>query len=128
MATYCIICGERRPGVPIRDDRVLNAMRWFKRNVTRDERGNSLVVCRDDYSAYMKKRGRYTSRQALYIAVGVIFAALGLLVRFSLSTFAISIAVLAALYLLSLINYTPALSIAASGKDAKTRRKQQHKQ
>jgi hypothetical protein len=105
------MCGKQRVGIPIRDDRILESMRWIKRNVTKNEKGNMLVVCKEDYPAYKKRRDKYTSRQALYIAIGVIFMILGLVVSISVSTVLLSILIIAALYLLSLINYTPALRL-----------------
>lgn len=111
MATYCIICGERKDGIEIKNDRVLEAIRWFKRNITRNEKGNKLVVCRADYETYKKKREKYTSRQALYVGIGVVFLILGLIISFSAQAVIMAIIVLLALYLMSLLNYTPALNL-----------------
>ena len=119
MATYCIICAKQKNGIAIKDDHVLDALHWFKKNVTKNEKGNRLVVCKEDYSAYKKKRDKYTSRQALYVAIGAIFMILGLVASVSLSTVALGILVIAVLYLLSLINYTPALDIKKDDKDEK---------
>ncbi len=127
MATYCIICGKQKNGIAIKDDRILDALRWFKKNVTRDEKGNKLVVCKEDYPAYRKRRDKYTSRQTLYVAIGVIFMILGLAASLSLSTLALGVLVIAVLYLLSLINYIPALDIKKEDKDVKEG-KTKHKQ
>jgi len=124
MATYCIICGKQTSGIPVRNDHVLDAMRMFKRNVTKNEQGNRLVVCKADYPAYKKKRDKYTSRQALYIAVGILFMIFGLLVSISLTSVFLSLLVIAVLYLISLINYTPALDIRKDGIEGKTEHKQ----
>ena len=124
MATYCIICGKQANGIPVKNDHVLDALRLFKRKVTRNEQGNKLVVCKADYQVYKKKRDKYTSRQTLYIAVGVIFMILGLLVSVSVSTIAISILVIAVLYLISLINYTPALDTGKDRIEGKIKHKQ----
>ncbi len=124
MAIYCIICGKQKRGLPVKNDHVLEALRLFKRNITRNEQGNKLVVCKEDYLAYKKKREKYTSRQTLYIAIGVIFMILGLLVSISLSTILLSIFVIAVLYTLSLINYTPALDIKTDEKEGKIKHKQ----
>jgi hypothetical protein len=111
------MCGKQRNGIGVKEDRLLGLMRWFKRNVTRDEKRNRLVVCRECYPAHKKKRDRYTSRQALYLAVGAIFAVLGLAMSFNGSTLTLSVLLIAALYILSLLNYTPALSIKPGAED-----------
>ncbi|MDE1856607.1 MAG: hypothetical protein KGH98_00820 [Candidatus Micrarchaeota archaeon] len=71
----CIICGEKRNGLPVKEDFVIGAIRWFKRNVTRNERGYRLVVCKDCYKEYHKSRAVFERRQMAYIALGVIFTA-----------------------------------------------------
>lgn len=109
MATYCIICGKKKKGVAVTEDRVLQLLRWFKGNVTHDLKGNSLVVCNEDLEAYKKKRDHFNSRQKIYLALGVIFAILGLIASFSLKSITVSALVIIALYLISLINYTPGL-------------------
>ena len=109
MATYCIICGKKKKGVAVTEDRVLRLLRWFKGNVTHDLKGNSLVVCDEDLEAYKKKRDHFNSRQKIYLALGVIFAILGLIASFSLKSITVSALVIVALYLISLINYTPGL-------------------
>ncbi len=109
MATYCIICGKKKKGVAVTEDRVLRLLRWFKGNVTHDLKGNSLVVCNEDLEAYKKKRDHFNSRQKIYLALGVIFAILGLIASFSLKSITVSALVIIALYLISLINYTPGL-------------------
>lgn len=108
---YCIMCGKQRNGIEIKSDRVLEAIRWFKRNVTKDEKRNTLVVCKECYSTYKKNRDRYTSRQALYAILGFLFAVFSLLLSPQLTTVLLCIIIFAVLYLLSLLNYTPALSI-----------------
>ncbi|MHB1830046.1 MAG: hypothetical protein ACYCO0_01505 [Candidatus Micrarchaeaceae archaeon] len=117
-ATYCIICGKQKHGIPIKNDRVLEAIRWFKRNVTKNEKGNNLAICRECYPEYRKRRDRYTSRQAIYVIMGVIFLILGAAIQFKASTVMVGILLLIALYGLSLLNYTPALSIKDAGKRA----------
>ncbi len=117
-ATYCIICGKQKQGIPIKDDRVLEAIRWFKRNVTHNEKGNRLAICRECYPEYRKRRDRYTSRQAIYVILGAIFLVLGAAIRLTAQTVMVGILLLIALYGLSLLNYTPALSIKDAAKPA----------
>ncbi len=123
MPTYCIMCGKRKTGIAIKDDRVLQFLRWFKGNVTHSLQGNSLVVCGDDMEAYKKKRDRFTSRKNLYLALGFIFAILGLIISININTIALSALVIAALYLISLVNYTPGL-VMDQKKPAKIKHKQ----
>lgn len=117
------MCGKRKNGIAIRDDRVLQFLRWFKGNVTHSLRGNDLVVCSEDMEEYKKKRDRFTSRKNLYVAMGVIFAILGLIISISINTIFLSILVIVALYLISLVNYTPGLAT-----DQKKTAKIKHKQ
>jgi hypothetical protein len=117
------MCGKRKNGIAIRDDRVLQSLRWFKGNVTHSLQGNDLVVCSEDMEEYKKKRDRFTSRKNLYVALGVIFAILGLIISISINTILLSVLVIAALYLISLVNYTPGLAT-----DQKKTAKIKHKQ
>lgn len=123
--TYCIICGKKKAGIPVEEDRVIYAIRWFKRNVTRNEQGNSLVVCKEDYATYKKNRDRFVSRRMIYVGIGVIFLVLGLLVSFSLGALAMGIIVIAALYLMSLLNYMPKLKYEET-KAGVARKARQH--
>jgi nitrogen fixation/metabolism regulation signal transduction histidine kinase len=110
--TRCMYCGENKDGLEIRDDYVLYTMRWVKRNITRNERGYRIVVCKEDYPKYAKARKRYEGRQKIYIALGLIFAVLVILAgRSALSVF-YAIVVLVFVYLFSLLTYVPALSTA----------------
>lgn len=109
--TVCIMCGAERPGIPVKGDMVLDAIRWFKRNVTRNAKDNLLVVCKDDWPRYNKARKRFMTRRAIYVALGVLFVILVNAVAFTLSTFALTLLVLAFFYLLSLFNYIPALDL-----------------
>ena len=111
MATYCIICGNKRNGIPIRNDYVLEVMRWFKRNVTKDEKGNRLVVCKECYPKYKKNMDRFNSRQAIYMVLAGLFFIFTILTAPILQAVSLSIMVFIALYLLSLLNYTPGLQI-----------------
>ena len=107
--SYCIICGNMKNGIAVREDYVIGAIRAFKRNVTKNEQGNRLVVCRGCYPEYKKKRDRFGSRQAIYIALGVLFAVFTMVISFSVGALVIAVAVIAVLYLFSLFSYIPAL-------------------
>lgn len=120
----CIICGKEKPGIPVKEDWVLRAIRWFKTNVTRDAKENTLVVCKEDWTTYKKARKKFTTRRAIYIALGVLFVILGNIVSLSVATFLLTVGVLLLFYFLSLFNYTPDVEIrTAEGKGkAATRR------
>ena len=110
--SYCIICGNRKEGLVVKNDFVIEAIRAFKRNVTKNEKGNRLVVCRGCYAQYKKRRDRFSSRQVMYVALGVLFGIFSLLISFTLVSLTLTIIVIAVLYALSLLNYTPALEVA----------------
>lgn len=109
--SYCMMCGNERKGIPIQEDRVIGAVRWFKRNVTKDEKGNRLVVCKDCYAEYKKKRGAYESRQRLYLALGAAFFLISVVVSPHPATVLIASAVLAGVCLLSLLSYIPKIAL-----------------
>jgi len=109
--SYCMMCGKEKKGIAVREDHVLGALRWFKRNVTRDEKGNRIVVCRDCYSEYKKRRGTYESRQKLYLALGVMFVVVSLLLSPKPLTVLVSALVLAMVYLFSLMSYVPKIGV-----------------
>ncbi len=109
--SYCIICGNEREGIEIREDHVIKAVKWFKTNITKNEKNNRLVVCRECYPKYEKARRRYQSRRITYTVLGIIFAAISLIVSPRLETLAMAVLVIALLYALSYLSYTPQLSI-----------------
>jgi hypothetical protein len=112
----CIICGENKPGIRIKEDTVIRSIKWIKRNITKNEKNNTLVVCRGCYPKYSKERSKYTSRQVLYIALGILFAIFSLLLNPAPLTLLIAAMVLLFFYGLSLLNYSPALDVQKKGK------------
>ena len=108
--TYCMICGKEKGGIAVEEDYVLGAIRWFKSNVTRNEKGNRLVVCRDCYAQYKKERKRHESRQVVYAVLGVLFFVVSVAMFPRATTVAVSIGVCALLYLFSLMSYVPRVS------------------
>jgi hypothetical protein len=109
--TYCVVCAKQRKGIEVDDDAVLESIRWIKKNITKNEKGNRIVVCRDCYSAYKASRSRYEGRQRIYVALGVLFAVLSLFISPALSTLGVSVGILTMMVLLSLLSYTPKISI-----------------
>ncbi len=107
----CIICGQQKPGLTVKDDFVLDSIRWIKRNITKNEKGYTLVVCKEDYKKYLKERNKYIRRQIFYIAVGIIFAALLIIDARSIGAVLFGLAIILLLYLLSLLSYIPAVEL-----------------
>lgn len=112
----CIICGEKKRGIRVREDWMINLIRWFKRNVTRSEKGYGLVVCKEDYQRYYKMRKRFESRRALYLALGIVFTLLMLFVSQNrLTAIVYGVIVILFFYLLAHLNYMPALEMPKGG-------------
>jgi hypothetical protein len=109
----CIMCGEEKNGLDVREDRVIGAMRWVKRNITKNAKNYHMVVCKDDFLKYKKRREGYERKQIIYIAIGVLFLALLLLFANGryLGAIFYGLCIILFMYLLSLISYIPALEI-----------------
>jgi len=113
----CIICGEKRPGLEVRNDHILESIRWFKRNVTKNEKGYHLIVCKECYRTYKKARDSYVRRQVLYTILGIVFAAF--ITVFSanrLEALLMGLGIIIFLYMLSLASYMPDI-ISSSNKE-----------
>lgn len=108
----CIICGEQKTGLEVSQDAVIEAIRWFKKNVTKNEKGYALVVCKQCYPKYASERKRFQRRQTLYLALGIIFAlVLVIASRGALLSVFYAILVVVFMYALSLMTYVPALNV-----------------
>ncbi len=119
--SYCIICGEEKDGIAVRDDSVLRALRWFNRTVLRTPpRNNRIVVCASCYPKYKKQRSKYLSRQKTYIVLGVLFMIFGIVIARTITAFFLSLVVLAFLYLLSLLSYVPELDVSAQNNEERS--------
>ncbi len=106
----CIYCGSAKDGLAVREDAVIASIRWFNRRILGRYRNYRLVVCKDCYLNYRKARKKYVRKQASYLVVGLLFA--GLLVAVSpgnLFAYLFGFAIIAFMYLLSLVSYLPAL-------------------
>lgn len=104
---------------------MIRAIRWFKRNVSRNEKGSRLVVCKECYPAYKKRRDKYISRQILYLILGMLFAIVGLVARLALTTLAVAALVIVGMYLLSLLNYAPSIIPSQHGAEGKGIKREQ---
>jgi hypothetical protein len=119
--SYCMICGEKKDGIPIKEDYVIEAIRWFNRKVLRQPpRNNRIVVCSSCYEKYKKQRSKYLSRQKVYIVAGILFLIFGIVLTRAPQAILLSILVCIGLYLLSLLTYLPDLELpnAAAAKSA----------
>jgi hypothetical protein len=111
----CIICGEKKDGLEVKEDYVIGVLRWIKRNVTKGfwpEKGAHLVVCKGCFPKYHKYRAAYSRRAVLYTALGVMFLIVLVVISpIRLLGLAYGLALLAITYLLSLLTYMPALKM-----------------
>ena len=113
----CIICGEKKDGLEVREDMVIKSIRYLKQNVTKDAKNYRLVVCRGCYPKYDKSRSAYVRRQISYVTIAVAFTVLLVIVSGAqLGAFAFGILLIAAMYALSLLSYTPAVNMPSSAK------------
>ncbi|MEM3227549.1 MAG: hypothetical protein QXR58_00620 [Candidatus Micrarchaeaceae archaeon] len=108
----CIICGLQKDGLELKEDYIIALIRFFKRNITKNEKGYRLVVCKDCYIKYAKQRGKFERRRAAYVAIGIVFMVLFVIVSPNkLSAVLYGLLITLFLYLLSLLNYMPALTL-----------------
>jgi uncharacterized membrane protein len=111
----CIMCGEARDGLEVNEDFVIYTMRWFKRNITKNEKNYRLVVCKDCYPKYYEERKKYEKRQALYLVLGILFAIVLIIVgQNKLIALLYGLIVILFVYLLSLLTYIPSVKIPQS--------------
>ncbi len=126
MVRACIICGEKKDGLRVKNDGIINAIRWLKHNITRNERGYDLVVCKECFLKYREAKTKYDHRRIIYVGIGVIFTLLLLLLSGGRSIGALisGIVLIGLMYLLSLLSYMPSLEIPKTEtKRAKAGRK-----
>ncbi len=108
---YCIVCGKEKNGIEIRNDKIIEGIRWIKTKITGSHSDNRLVVCRDCYGKYSVSKKRFDSRKRLYLILGIIFAALILLVNVTIISIAFAIFMVALLYVFAFFNYVPDLDV-----------------
>ena len=110
--TICIMCGERKPGIGLRDDNVIRAVRFAKlRILKREPQTKSPVVCRQCYDKYEQARNKYKSREKIYVGLALVFAILGIALRPSIGSLGYGIFVVALFYAIALLNYMPELDL-----------------
>ena len=127
MARACIICGEKKDGLRVKSDSIINSIRWIKRNITRNEQGYDLVVCKGCFIKYRDAKAKYDRRRITYVGIGVAFTLLLVLLSGGRSPGALAsgIVLIALMYLLSLLSYMPSLEMpkiaAEKGKAARAK-------
>lgn len=109
----CIICGEKKDGLEVKDDYVIEVIRWLKKNITKDEKGARLVVCKEDFPKYKKARDSYKKKQMAYTILGLLFALtlVGIAGSRILLAILLGLGVIAFMYLLAQLSYMPDLII-----------------
>ncbi len=108
----CILCGQEKNGIPVKADYIINSIRWFKRNVTKNEKHYTLVVCKDDYKKYYKARSSFIRKQVGYVALGIIFTVmLAITSRGNLTGIFVGVIITLFLYFMSLLSYMPPLAL-----------------
>lgn len=120
--TVCIMCGKEKQGLKVKEDNVIRAMRWVKRNITRNPKNYNMVVCKEDFLAYKKKRDGYERKQIMYVALGLLFMLLLLLFASGryLGAIVYGLGVTIFMYLLSLLSYMPSLEVSLEPPKQKT--------
>lgn len=111
------MCGKAVDGIDVKNDYVIDAIRFFNRKILHKYRNYRLVVCKDCYIKYNKGRKGFVKKQAAYIGIGIIFA-IFLMIGSGGNLVALfyGIIVIIFMYVLSLISYLPALKISDANK------------
>ena len=108
----CIICGKEKTGLPVKDDYILQSIRWIKTNITHNVKNYKLVVCKDDFLAYQKKRDGFERKEIIYGAVGIVFLiALVITSEGNIGAVFVGLGVTLGLLALSHVSYIPAVEL-----------------
>ncbi|MGI0100544.1 MAG: hypothetical protein ACREBH_02390 [Candidatus Micrarchaeaceae archaeon] len=124
MESVCIMCGEKRNGLKVKDDWVINSMRWLKRRVSKNVNKRDLIVCKECFLKYRKRRDSYERKQVVYVAIGVIFlvvisVAAGGRISAILAGFAIAVF----MFLLAQLSYMPEVGMPKERQQPHRRKK-----
>jgi hypothetical protein len=93
---------------------MIDVIRWWKR-MRKTEKSYRLVVCRECFDKYSKARQRYKRRQLECMILGIVFAAM-LIISRPLQGALFGTAIVVFMYLVSQLNWVPALTMPASTK------------
>ncbi len=117
-ADRCIICGQNKPGLEVKEDYFIRWLRWLKKiGIIRTKTSYNPVVCKEDYPKYSKARRGFERRQMAYVILGVLFAAL-LLIAGSDKLLALlyGLILVIFMYLLSMLSYVPEVKVPESAQ------------
>ena len=113
----CIICNVEKEGIDIMPDAVVNTLRWLNTRTFKSKNPHRPVVCRECYLKYRKARKSFEHKRVAYLVIGVLFAiVLVLASRANPYSLLAGLGVIIFMYLLSLVNYIPALAIPQGTK------------
>ncbi len=108
------MCGKEKNGLPVKEDVIIQSLRWVKRNITKNPKNFTLVVCKDDFLVYKKKRDSYERKMVMYVAIGIIFlAALAAVSSQRLGAVGVGLLITLFLLLLAQLSYMPAVEMPA---------------
>jgi hypothetical protein len=110
--TRCIICGNKKNGLAVRNDFMIDAIKWFKTNITRNVKNCRIVVCKECFLKYTKAHDSYQKKQIVYIILGVVFAILVIAISGNKLLALFSGAVIVAfMWLLAQLSYMPSVEM-----------------
>lgn len=114
------MCGEEKDGLPVKDDAMIGTIRWIKRNITKSEKNYRLVVCKEDFLKYKKRRDSYERKQILYVAIGIVFLiALAVASRGSIGAIIVGLVITLFMLLLAQLSYMPAVEMPKAAQTSK---------
>ncbi len=120
----CIMCMKERPGLTVRGDAILSALRWIKRNVTRNPKNYTLVVCKECFLDYKKKRDSYERKMVIYAVLGIIFlAAITVVSSSKLGAIAVGLVIMLFLFLIAQLSYIPGVNMPETKAKGKPKRR-----
>ena len=111
----CIICNEQKDGLRVAPDYFIETVRWINSHTIKYKNPYRPVVCRQCFTKYRKLRKSFERKRIYYLVIGVLFAGvLAVASKGNPYSFLAGLGVIAFMYLLSLINYMPALEIPSA--------------
>jgi hypothetical protein len=124
IKTVCIMCGNERDGLVVKDDAIIGALRWIKTNITRNAKNYRLVVCKECFLNYRKKRESYERKMIIYTIIGIIFlVSLAVVSNEKLSAVGVGLLIIILLLLLAQLSYVPAVSMPKARAESKPKRR-----
>ncbi len=115
----CLICGEEKDGIPIKEDRIVQFIRKVKRRLN-VEKGYTIVVCNSCLKEYVKRRKQFEKYQLYSIILSVVLFVLFMILMLSSGRFSVlglvrsfvySLLLGLFLFVISYLNYIPELEV-----------------